>query len=90
MLPERETETRMAPDGKHALFSPSLKTMLPPLNEGITGLPADPDTSLLVACPAGLFLHDMAEGEGYPHGGSSAFGDTSRMKSQSDTQAKSD
>jgi hypothetical protein len=47
MPPGGETETRMAPDGKHVLFSPSLKTMLPTLNEGITGLPADPDTSLL-------------------------------------------
>src|SRR5262249_28290083 len=43
--------TRLAPDGKRTLFAPQLKKTLADLNEGVTGLAAAPDGSLLVACP---------------------------------------
>jgi hypothetical protein len=43
--------TRMSPDGKQTLFAPELKSTLAKLEEAITGLAADNDGSLLVACP---------------------------------------
>src|SRR5262249_1378007 len=45
------TLTRLSPDGKRTLFAPQLKAKLKELNEGVTGLTADADGTLLVACP---------------------------------------
>jgi hypothetical protein len=45
------TLTRMSPDGKQTLFAPELKTTLANLEEAITGLAADNDGTLFVACP---------------------------------------
>jgi hypothetical protein len=51
MAPRFHTVTRLAPDGKRTLFAPRLTKILADLNEGVTGLTAGPDGSLLVACP---------------------------------------
>jgi hypothetical protein len=45
------TLTRMLPDGKKTLFAPDLKTTLENLEEAVTGLAADKDGTLFVACP---------------------------------------
>jgi hypothetical protein len=49
--PGFHTLTRLSPDGKRTLFAPQLKTKLAELKEGVTGLTAGPDGTLLVACP---------------------------------------
>jgi hypothetical protein len=51
MAPSGLTLTRMSPDGKRALFAPSLKATLAKLNEAVTGLASGPDGVLFVACP---------------------------------------
>jgi hypothetical protein len=51
MAPGFHTVTRLSPDGKRTLFAPDLKTTLEKLHEGVTGLAAGLDGSLLVACP---------------------------------------
>src|SRR5436305_6803955 len=43
MAPGGHTVTRLAPDGKRALFAPGLKTTLAKLGEAVTGLAAGPD-----------------------------------------------
>jgi hypothetical protein len=49
--PGGHTLTRMSPDGKKTLFAPELKTILEKLGEAVTGLAADKDGTLFVACP---------------------------------------
>jgi len=49
--PGFHTVTRLSPDGKRTLFAPQLKTKLAQLKEGVTGLTAGPDGTLLIACP---------------------------------------
>jgi hypothetical protein len=53
------TVTRMTPDGKRALFAPSLKATLAMMNEAVTGLAAGPDGSLYVACPSAMLKVKM-------------------------------
>jgi hypothetical protein len=49
--PGGHTLTRMSPDGKKTLFAPELKTKLEKMGEAVTGLAADRDGTLFVACP---------------------------------------
>jgi hypothetical protein len=59
MSPGALTVTRMSPDGKRTLFSPSLKTMLERLEDGVTGLAVGRDGSLYVACVTALLKVQM-------------------------------
>ncbi len=53
------TLTRMSPDGTRALFAPELKTILATLEEAVTGLAADRDGTLFVACPNAILKVKM-------------------------------
>src|SRR5437867_6690 len=59
MAPGFTTVTRLSPDAKRTLFAPQLKAMLEDLNEGVTGVAAGPDGSLLVACPNAILKVNM-------------------------------
>lgn len=49
--PGGHTLTRMSPEGKKALFAPELKTKLEKMGEAVTGLAADRQGTMFVACP---------------------------------------
>ncbi|MBI3417409.1 MAG: SUMF1/EgtB/PvdO family nonheme iron enzyme [Verrucomicrobia bacterium] len=53
------TLTRMSPDGKKTLFSPEVKVTLEKLGESVTGLAADRDGTLFVACPSAILKVKM-------------------------------
>jgi len=57
--PGGHTLTRMSPDGKKTLFAPELKTILEKLGEAVTGLTADRDGTLFVACPSAILKVKM-------------------------------
>jgi hypothetical protein len=59
MAPGGYTVTRQSPAGKRTVFSPELKTTLEKLGEAVTGLAADRDGILFVACPNAILKVKM-------------------------------
>jgi len=57
--PGGHTVTRMSPGGKKTLFAPELKATLEKLGEAVTGLAADREGTLFVACPSAILKVKM-------------------------------